>query len=67
MIQALREEAKIERTELALRAGVHHNTIINIESGNRASFATFNTIEKILDTLGYELEVMSKDGKKRIR
>ena len=63
MIRDIRKEAGMTVVDLALASNVHRNSIRTIENG--APQTPFQTIEKLLDALGYELEVMSQDGKTR--
>lgn len=58
LLKGIRAEHGMSAQEVADACGVHRNTIYRIESGRwSASVVVF---ERILDALGYELDVMKK-------
>jgi len=58
LLKDIRTEQGMSAQEVADASGVHRNTIYRIESGRwSASVVVF---ERILDALGYELDVMKK-------
>lgn len=57
IIKQLRADAKISQMELSLRAGIPQGTVHQFEHGDCAALRPF---EKMLDVLGYELEVVKK-------
>lgn len=57
IIRELRHEQRLTQRQLAERAGVTLSVAAHIEQGRNKYLPT---IERVLDALGYELEVMKK-------
>jgi transcriptional regulator with XRE-family HTH domain len=57
-IKEIREEKGLSKDELSRLSGVHVNSIHRIES-NKGS-PSVCIVEKILDAMGYEIEIVSK-------
>jgi transcriptional regulator with XRE-family HTH domain len=58
-ISLMRKRHKLSQSELAKRAGVHRNTISQLERGNLN--VTLDTIGKIAEALGYQVEYVLKE------
>lgn len=57
IIRELRHEQGLTQEQLGERAGVERVTVLHTELGHTRSLPT---IERLLDALGYELEVVKK-------
>ena len=55
----MRREKKLSQEDLADVAGVHRNTIYRMETGSGVSLSIF---ERVVDALGYEVELMPKES-----
>ena len=60
VIRYIREENGYTQRDVQEWSGVHRKTVSEIERTGRG---TITDIEKILGALGYELEVVPKDGR----
>jgi len=60
LLKDIRTEQGMSAQDVADASGVHRNTIYRIESGRWS--ASVVVYERILDALGYELEVMKKES-----
>jgi len=60
-LRDLREEAGISQRSLATRAGMPQRTIAEYENVGSMRQLSIYKVELILDSLGYEIEVMLKD------
>lgn len=58
MIRLCRTHLKWPRAYLAEKSGVPLNTIINVEGKSDCKVSTF---EKLLEAMGYEIEIMRKE------
>lgn len=58
IVKEIRHEQKVKLRELAELSQVHLNTIMRLESGGGVGLGT---LEKILDALGYEIELVLKE------
>ena len=59
LIRDMRREKKLSQEDLADVAGVHRNTIYRMETGSGVSLSIF---ERVVDALGYEVELMPKES-----
>jgi transcriptional regulator with XRE-family HTH domain len=59
LIRDLREKQGITQRALSARSGVNRKTLRAIEEGRTTGY--IDTIEAVLDYLGYELEAMERD------
>jgi predicted transcriptional regulator len=59
VIREIRREQKMPIGRLAELSGLHRNTVSRVEMGEGISLDNF---EKILNALGYELEIMEKQN-----
>lgn len=59
LIRDIRRECNLTQRELAKIVGVHINTISRLES-TKNSTVSLKTFEKIVDVLGYELDLIKK-------
>ena len=55
----LRKENKLTQKELAKIVGCSANTIANLENGSTS--IRFETLEKIIEILGYEFDIHKKE------
>lgn len=55
-IQKLRKEKKQSQADLAKTVGISRNTLSKLENGYIANISIV-TLEKVLNTLGYELDI----------
>ena len=60
IIKYIREERGYSQGDVAEWSGVYRKTVGEIERTGRG---TITNVEKILGVLGYELEVVPKDGR----
>jgi transcriptional regulator with XRE-family HTH domain len=60
LLKELREEAGYSQRELAVKCGMPQRTIAEYENCMSARELSVYKIEKILDTLGYEIDVFLK-------
>lgn len=60
LIRKLRKEQVVSQRVLAARAQVNRNTLRRIESGETS--ADMETMERLLNYLGYELEALEQGG-----
>lgn len=60
IVQALRTKSGLTKNKLALKAGVSHPTIVQVEAGGRR--LSLDTAVRIFDALGYELMFERKVG-----
>jgi|TARA_R110002020_G_scaffold390400_1_gene600892 transcriptional regulator with XRE-family HTH domain len=58
-VVVLRNERKLTQKDLAKSVGCSPNTIANLERGS--TNIKFETIEKIIDILGYEFDIHKKE------
>jgi transcriptional regulator with XRE-family HTH domain len=58
LIAKLREEQRVSQRKLASRANVHRATLRRIEEG--ATSGDMETMERLLNYLGYELEALQR-------
>lgn len=56
-INQMRREQKLTQEALANQAGVTRHVVMNLELGASRSW---DSVERVLDALGYELEVVKK-------
>ena len=54
-VRQIRREQKMSVAHLAERAGLHRNTVYRVETG---LCVTLDNFEKLIDALGYEIELM---------
>ena len=59
LIRDIRRECNLTQRELAKIVGVHINTIFRLEN-TKNSTVSLKTFEKIVDVLGYELDLIKK-------
>jgi len=59
LIRDIRRECNLTQRELAKIVGVHINTITRLEN-TKNSTVSLKTFEKIVDVLGYELDLIKK-------
>ena len=59
LVKDMRLEKKLTREDLAEMSSVHPNTIYRIETGSGVSLSIF---ERVVDALGYEVELMPKES-----
>jgi transcriptional regulator with XRE-family HTH domain len=59
LIRDIRRECNLTQRELAKIVGVHINTISRLEN-TKNSTVSLKTFEKIVDVLGYELDLIKK-------
>lgn len=59
LIRDIRWECNLTQRELAKIVGVHINTISRLEN-TKNSTVSLKTFEKIVDVLGYELDLIKK-------
>jgi transcriptional regulator with XRE-family HTH domain len=59
ILRDIRREKKISQARLAKISGVHPNTVQRMEAGSSVSIDIF---ERLAEALGYELDLMPKDG-----
>ena len=64
MIKACRIFSKLSQEQLADKAGVSRHTIYSIEGG-RTKRARIDTVERILNAMGYRLVVVKPKGEKQ--
>ena len=57
VVKYIRKSKRISRDDLAMMSGVNLNTLKNIETGRNA---TLKSVERVLDAMGYELEIVKK-------
>ena len=57
VVKYIRKSKRIRRDDLAMMSGVNLNTLKNIETGRNA---TLKSVERVLDAMGYELEIVKK-------
>ena len=58
LIKACREQQKLSRYELAIKSGISYQTIFAVEHKGDCKYSTF---EKLLEGMGYEIEIMRKE------
>ena len=58
IIRACREQLKLSRYDLEDVTGISHSTIFAVENKSDCKFSTF---EKLLEGMGYEIEIMRKE------
>lgn len=63
LVRELREEAGLSQRELSRRTGVNRSSIRRLENG--AARGEVDTLEILLDCLGYEVEVVVKSAPKK--
>tara|TARA_R110002020_G_scaffold27274_6_gene88016 strand:- start:198 stop:434 length:237 start_codon:yes stop_codon:yes gene_type:complete len=61
ILRQLREEAGLTQQKLALKSTMPQRTIAEYENCGSTRELSIYKIEKILDTLGYEVDVFLKD------
>ena len=61
ILKELREEAGYSQRELATKCGMPQRTISEYENYGSPRELSIYKIEKILDTLGYEVDILLKD------
>lgn len=61
LIVQLRKEAKITQRQLSKGAGVNRSTLRRVEEGRTS--ADIDMMSRVLDYLGYELEILLKESK----
>jgi transcriptional regulator with XRE-family HTH domain len=61
ILRQLREEAGLTQQKLALKSAMPQRTIAEYENCGSTRELSIYKIEKILDTLGYEVDVFLKD------
>jgi len=60
LVEELRLKKDLTQTQLAKKAGVSQPMIARIEKGDQDRVPTLSTINKILNALGHELELVIK-------
>lgn len=60
LIRSLREEQGVSQRALAINSKVSRTALRRLESG--VSSASVNDVERLLETLGYELDALKRDG-----
>jgi transcriptional regulator with XRE-family HTH domain len=66
ILRELREEAGHSRRELADKCNMPHRTISEYENMTSSRELSIYKIERILDTLGYEIDFFLKQEKKDV-
>lgn len=64
LVSKLRQEQKMSQRTLAVLAKVNRATLRRIEAG--ATPSDVDVLERLLSCLGYELEALKLDGKRRV-
>ena len=59
IIKMCRHHIKWSQMKLSVESSISQSTILEIERGHRD--CRVNTFEKLLNTMGYEIEVLKKD------
>lgn len=62
LIKCLREEKGISQRVLSEKACVNRSTLRRIEAGKTSG--DIDTMERVLDYLGYELEALDREGQR---
>ena len=58
MVRMLRKSLKWTKVKLSEKSGISLDTIINIERHRNCNFSTF---ERLIEAMGYEIEILRKE------
>lgn len=58
IIKMCRKSLNWSRPRLSEKSGVSLDTVINVERHNNCKFSTF---EKLIEAMGYEIEILPRD------
>ncbi|MDP7182789.1 MAG: helix-turn-helix transcriptional regulator [Alphaproteobacteria bacterium] len=58
LLRELRKEARLTQKELAQYTGLSQRTIADYENPKRGRQLSINKVERIVDTLGYDLDII---------
>ena len=62
ILKDLRIEAGLTQKDLSLKSGVPQRTVAEYENTNSQRQLCIHRVERILDVLGYEIDLFLKDG-----